>query len=31
MANDLGYIMQRIGMLKTYEWDVSYSMSYTEE
>ena len=28
LANDLGYVMQKTGMLKPYDWDVQYSFIY---
>lgn len=30
LANNLGYVMQKIGMLETYDWDVQYSYIYEE-
>ena len=31
LANNLGFTMQHTGLLIPYDWDVKYSMTYTEE
>ena len=30
IANDLGYVMQRIGMLHTYSWDLDFEFEYED-
>lgn len=31
IVNDLGYIMQKLGMVREYKWNVSFDMTYTEK
>lgn len=31
IVNNLGYVMQKIGMLDDYTWSVSYNITYTEQ
>ena len=30
-VNNLGYVMQEIGMLTPYDWTISYNVKYTEQ
>lgn len=30
IANNLGYVMQRIGMLHTYSWDLDFEFEYED-